>query len=492
MLIGLPGLIQRHDLQIRGIIHVGAHHGQEYQDYVDAGVIDIVFVEPCKQAFNVLRQLHGHKPGVSLFNYALGEEVGTATMHVERANTGMSNSLLKPALHQEHYPNIVFDNSEDVSVRRLDGLAIDDRKKYNLLMMDVQGYEKYVLRGGSEVLKGIDYIYTEVNDQELYEGCTKIEELDVMLAPEFRRVETKWAGDKGWGDAVYIRDNIPPREIGVCRTLVPQKFQQHHPFPYPPDNHLIFEEWFYRQAPIICGRKYLPVFWTGFYVKHFKGPHSYFLDMMKSLQAFLDNLDRSVKYYTIVQYDDGIMHNLAGLDIKVFAMSGPRVDYPLPLLCSPHQWGKPSGQRKYLANFIGKITHPMREMVLAAFTKRDDVFISTAKFPLDFYVDKIANSIFTLCPRGYGVTSFRILEAIQQGSIPVYISDEFIFPHGINFEDYGIVIHENEIESLPKLLAEISVEDIERMRIRGRELYVTHFTFEGCYEIMKQVLTSEQ
>ena len=34
------------------------------------------------------------------------------------------------------------------------------------------------------------------------------------------------------------------------------------------------------------------------------------------------------------------------------------------------------------------------------------------------------NSIFSLCPRGFGPTSFRLYEAIQMGTIPVYIAEK--------------------------------------------------------------------
>ena len=43
------------------------------------------------------------------------------------------------------------------------------------------------------------------------------------------------------------------------------------------------------------------------------------------------------------------------------------------------------------------------------------------------------SSYFALCPRGYGVTSYRLYEAFEFGVVPVYISreDEYYLP----FED---------------------------------------------------------
>ncbi len=78
---------------------------------------------------------------------------------------------------------------------------------YNFLNMDTQGYELKILQGGAETLKAIDYVYSEVNRDEIYEGNARIEQLDAFLH-EFQRVETFWCngGVSGtWGDAFWIR-----------------------------------------------------------------------------------------------------------------------------------------------------------------------------------------------------------------------------------------------------------------------------------------------
>tara|TARA_B100000965_G_scaffold362182_1_gene344050 strand:- start:137 stop:385 length:249 start_codon:yes stop_codon:yes gene_type:complete len=71
--------------------------------------------------------------------------------------------------------------------------------------MDVQGYELEVLKGATETLKNINYVYCEVNRDEVYENNAYVEEIDEFLAGYgMERVETNWAGDI-WGDALYIR-----------------------------------------------------------------------------------------------------------------------------------------------------------------------------------------------------------------------------------------------------------------------------------------------
>lgn len=205
MLINFQQSLHKYNMHVRGIIHVGAHYGQEYADYARAGIREVVFIEPCAKAFQVLKDTYGEVPGVSLINSACGAEFSVAQMNVEQANQGMSNSLLKPAGHLQQYPSIQFTETEEVEVHPLDEFELF-RCVMNLLVMDVQGYELEVLRGATETLRHIDYIYTEVNRDEVYEGCAKVHQLDEFLT-DFQRVETNWAGGT-WGDAWYIRKSL--------------------------------------------------------------------------------------------------------------------------------------------------------------------------------------------------------------------------------------------------------------------------------------------
>ena len=57
-----------------------------------------------------------------------------------------------------------------------------------------------------EYLNKIDYIYTEVNSDYVYENCSIVTEIDDYLNKfGFIRVETAWWFDYKWGDAFYIR-----------------------------------------------------------------------------------------------------------------------------------------------------------------------------------------------------------------------------------------------------------------------------------------------
>lgn len=270
---------------------------------------------------------------------------------------------------------------------------------------------------------------------------------------------------------------------------IPEKFQPKHPFPYPPDNETEFEHWYFENYDFQdTEREYLPVMWTAYYVKHKFGQHR---PAMVDLQKFLNTLDRSKKYYSLVQYDNGLLHDVSHLDIKVFSMSGGRTDYPLPLISQEHEF-QFNGTRQFrYGNFIGKITHPIRaEMIKALQWKRPPYYLHTSKHELKDYCQAIYESIFTLCPRGFGPTSFRIQEALQYSSIPVYISDEFVIPHNIPFTDYGVLIDAQDANRVHEILMSIPPEEIRRKQEAIPEIYKKYFTYEGCRERIKENLKS--
>jgi len=479
MLLDLTRMVQHLRLNIKGVIHAGAHHGQEYGDYVKNNIRNIIFIEPCKEAFDVLNGKYKGK--ATLFNCAIGSKDHYAVMNVEKANTGMSNSLLQPKKHLEQYPDIQFISKERVKVRQLDNLYFK-RANYNFLMMDIQGYELEALKGAQKTLQFIDYIYTEVNNDEVYKGCARVEQLDAFLS-DFERVYTDWGGIT-WGDAIYIRRKSSHKSI----IDVPAEFRPHLNTPYPPDNVLIFEEWYYQNiAELSKKRSYLPVFWTSFYVNKEFGMNKI---AMRNLQSFIDGLDKAKKYYTIVQYDDGILSDISKLDIKVFSMSGARKDYVLPLLCSPHTFTFPANKRIWLANFVGRRTHLYRNFIFDQLKNKIGWYVSEQSHQLKDYCQIIAQSIFTLCPRGYGATSFRIAEALQYGSIPVYISNEFMLPHQdkIKFTDYGVIIKEKDIKNIQKILEDIPKSVISKKQKMLTYVYENYYTYKANKRIITENL----
>jgi FkbM family methyltransferase len=161
-----------------------------------------MFFEPVPTTFKILEQNVGDK--AIIHNVALGNENKKIEMFIETANQGQSSSILEPGIHTRQYPHITFDSKLEVDMVRLDDF-LTDSNKYNFINIDVQGYELEVMKGAVRTLENIDYIMSEVNRDEVYINCSKVDELDKFLAEfHFVRVETTWDG-MTWGDALYVK-----------------------------------------------------------------------------------------------------------------------------------------------------------------------------------------------------------------------------------------------------------------------------------------------
>jgi len=202
MLLSFTGLRKKYKMDVKGIIHIGGHYGEEIDEYVRNDIREIVIFKPLSDSFDILcKNIQELNANIIAHQVALGPEETIATMYVSD-NEKQSSSLLKPKVHITHHPHVKFPETEEVEVKVLDDF---DYTKYNFINMDVQGYELEVLKGAMETLKHIDYVYCEVNRDEVYEGNVYVEELDEFLsAYNMERVETSWEGQI-WGDALYIK-----------------------------------------------------------------------------------------------------------------------------------------------------------------------------------------------------------------------------------------------------------------------------------------------
>jgi FkbM family methyltransferase len=203
MILEFKDLVKKYNMNVSGVIHIGAHYGEEVSNYVNLGIDDIVLFEPLKENFEVLKN-NVSELNANIIGYcvALGNKNQNVNMFLS-SNNLESSSVLKPKIHLNLHPEVVFSGEESVEMKRLDDFLFEN---YNFINLDVQGYEMEVLKGAEKTLKNIDYLYCEVNRNEVYEGNAYIGEIDNYLSNyNMRRVETSWWYDGPWGDALYIK-----------------------------------------------------------------------------------------------------------------------------------------------------------------------------------------------------------------------------------------------------------------------------------------------
>jgi hypothetical protein len=264
------------------------------------------------------------------------------------------------------------------------------------------------------------------------------------------------------------------------------KFRQYINVAYPPGNKPIFEEWFTENySGCSTDRQLIPAWFTSYWVNNNYGND---LRAKQAMQQFIDSLDRNKRWFTVIQYDDGALIDFKDLDVLQFNMS-KSFHVSLPLLCRPHPYYF-SGSKKWLANFIGSNTHPVRNSV-KQFDYKEGYYISFERHKTEDYCRVLHESVFTLCPRGYGANSFRISEAVQYGSIPVYISDEFTIPAWMDFESFGVLVDAEDAHRVNEIIESIEPAEVVRKQERLAEAYQKFYTFESTLKHIVSYIETE-
>lgn len=284
---------------------------------------------------------------------------------------------------------------------------------------------------------------------------------------------------------------------------VPGEFLPKMPVQYPPHqgyNPMIEERaysFFSSRNELNSDHIYIPIQWTSWHINP-SGEYGMntqpLFDYCKRLcQKYPDE-----KFFTVVQYDGG---TLVPIDnCKIFASSGNfnspigdgSVYEPIPLLCDSHT-GASKLVREHKVGYAGRDTHPLR-------IKMNEILshLPQYKFALNIeqnrtevFRDILYNSVFALCPRGFGPASFRMYEAIQMQCIPIYISDDFWLPftNDIEWSKMCLLVKENEIENIPERV-DLLLESGEYQNFidYGQQIYEKYLTWEGCLSTIAKMV----
>jgi FkbM family methyltransferase len=202
MLISLHELVNKYNINFKGVLHVGAHECEELEDYEKyISREKILWVEAMNDKVEFCKEKYS---GINIEQAVISDKVETVQFNI--TNNGQSSSILEFGLHSIHHPQVVFINSIKTETKLLKDIICNYDIDYNFINLDIQGVELRALKSMEEYLPKIDYIYSEVNSDYVYKDCNLITEIDDYLKKfGFIRAETSWAGETRWGDAFYIR-----------------------------------------------------------------------------------------------------------------------------------------------------------------------------------------------------------------------------------------------------------------------------------------------
>lgn len=164
------------------IIDVGANQGQfavaASHFYPQARIHSF---EPLPEVFPLLQRNTRKLTTINTYNMALGNSTGTLEFY-SNAYSHASSALHVSDLQKNMLPKTAVSNRIQVPVQRLDDL----RHKLPfippvLLKMDVQGFEKEVLKGALQSLRQIDYLLFETSFVQMYDGEPLFDEMHLFV-----------------------------------------------------------------------------------------------------------------------------------------------------------------------------------------------------------------------------------------------------------------------------------------------------------------------
>jgi len=207
MMMDFQDLVRKYKVDVKGVLHVGAHLAEEAEVYESVNSGTVWWVEANPSVLPKIEQKISRFRDQWLIHALVYSEDGAELEFNVTNYDGMSSSIYEFGTHTSFSPDVLFTDKIKLTTKTLDTICKANNITANFLNMDLQGAEGPALRGAESLINRLDYIMTEVNKDEVYVGCTRIEEIDKILE-DFQRVETLWVSTQGWGDAFYIRKTV--------------------------------------------------------------------------------------------------------------------------------------------------------------------------------------------------------------------------------------------------------------------------------------------
>jgi len=192
------------------VLEAGGHIGQDTRWMAKLWQHGTIHVfEPHPHCYKTLKSIIADLHNVQLYTLALSNTIGELPFYLDGGDGGAS-SLLKPVDHiNKTYFHCDLRQPYHVSCTTIDEWA----RAYNIpiidfFWIDVEGNELKLLQGAMEMLPHVRAIYTEVNLQQFWHGCTMYDELKSWLKEKgFTEI---WADFlPGWnGNVVFINNKF--------------------------------------------------------------------------------------------------------------------------------------------------------------------------------------------------------------------------------------------------------------------------------------------
>ena len=211
MLIPVNELIEDFNVKPTSILHVGAHLAEESLEYDKNFNVPVLWIEAQPELCLVLRKTLNPKTNTIVEACVFEKDNELLTLNI--SSNSQSSSILQLGTHADTYPDVKVTEKVTVKTKRLDTI-LADKEVPDFVNLDIQGVELKALKSLGISISKVQTIYTEVNKWNVYEGCDMIKDIDNYLKVYgFKRITVRWVFRAGWGDALYVNRNVPPRKF---------------------------------------------------------------------------------------------------------------------------------------------------------------------------------------------------------------------------------------------------------------------------------------
>lgn len=204
-------------VKLRGVIHVGAHRGEEVFDYEKLGAEQVIWVEPNPDVFEEMK-VFLTRAGASVeskafeyaasnvdhqtvdFNIYYGPDAGYL-----RGNKGCSSLLEANGRFIDWHQKTI--QVETITIDTLISENEFDYNDFDLLNMDVQGAEMLVLQGCDKVLENVKYVTTEATwNNPDYVDNVMYDDLKSYLESKGFVEKQIINHTEDWGDVLFVKE----------------------------------------------------------------------------------------------------------------------------------------------------------------------------------------------------------------------------------------------------------------------------------------------
>lgn len=237
---------------------------------------------------------------------------------------------------------------------------------------------------------------------------------------------------------------------------------------------------------------YIPLFvpWVDIWVSNSKlYPKGVFDALEKVLRKDVAYLTVSQSDHGLPGCDDPFHFKVKGEPAKRFGVppnilvlsAGGYGHVPVPLFKQSERTFQSKRNRTWLVSYAGSLSHDPIGLRKAMNNYLENHF--PTKY-LYYYGkkwrEKSRDSSFVLCPRGYGRTSYHLMETIQQGRIPIHVYSKVSWvPYERLFDKVGYSVSIKGLGELMERLEKISPEEVMEQEKTILDYRESHFMPSG-------------